>query len=213
MFIKCQSCYHNIEASEEYYGEDIECPSCSVAVSIPYPETEVDFNSAMPTPASTKACPFCAESINAKAIKCKHCGSNLNGESGELGPLILIIPFISTLLILFWVGEMNLLQNPSSSLWLITIGTIILTSALIYLDAKRLKIADQSGNGPFQWAVFSLFLWIVGYPLYFYVRKKWGAKNLIIGGLIVTLVFVATAGLMNKMIEDKKAQIRRVLNY
>ena len=30
---------------------------------------------------ATKACPFCAESINAAAIKCKHCGSDLSAPA------------------------------------------------------------------------------------------------------------------------------------
>ena len=39
MIVRCKSCYHKIEATEEFYGEDVECPNCSTAIYIPYPET------------------------------------------------------------------------------------------------------------------------------------------------------------------------------
>ncbi|MGB9429071.1 MAG: hypothetical protein WCC11_04220 [Gammaproteobacteria bacterium] len=31
-----------------------------------------------------KKCPYCAETIKAEAIKCKHCGSNLSGEISQI---------------------------------------------------------------------------------------------------------------------------------
>jgi nitrate reductase gamma subunit len=33
---------------------------------------------------AVKTCPFCAESVNAKAIKCKHCGSDLRAAPPTL---------------------------------------------------------------------------------------------------------------------------------
>ncbi|MEK7590930.1 MAG: hypothetical protein AAB489_01850 [Patescibacteria group bacterium] len=32
----------------------------------------------------TKQCPFCAESINKNAIKCKHCGKRLDAEANSV---------------------------------------------------------------------------------------------------------------------------------
>ena len=32
----------------------------------------------------TKACPYCSEQVLATAIKCKHCGSSIDGPSGAI---------------------------------------------------------------------------------------------------------------------------------
>lgn len=68
------------------------------AEAIPQPAHEIDryrepyhaapTSSPIPAPsapsASTKVCPYCAETVLAAAIKCKHCGSDLSAEAASV---------------------------------------------------------------------------------------------------------------------------------
>lgn len=61
-----------------------------------------------------------------------------------LGAIMLIIPVITTLLIWFWVGEMNLLQNPRSSLNMLIVLTVVSTGILAYIEAEKLGIGSET---------------------------------------------------------------------
>ena len=124
---------------------------------------------------------------------------------------LLLIPFLSTLLIWFWVGEMTLLQNPGSSLNLIAIGTLFSTAVLAYVEASQLGLGDQKGETkPAVYFISMLLLWIIVYPMYLYHRSKKGKKNLIIGGIVVALIFACSYFLMNQAISDKVNEIQEI---
>jgi hypothetical protein len=133
-----------------------------------------------------------------------------------LGVIILLIPLVAALLSWFWIGSMNLLQNPGSTLSFLAIGTVILTGILVGVEANQLGIGaagdtDKKGRkktGPVGWGAVTMLLWIVGYPAYLYYRSKYGAKNMVVGGIVVALVFLGAISFMNAAIEDQKSNVR-----
>jgi DNA-directed RNA polymerase subunit RPC12/RpoP len=65
----CSHCAQRLSADDDMAGETIDCPSCSKTVTIP--------GTARTIAPTQKACPFCAEPIQMKATRCKHCGADL----------------------------------------------------------------------------------------------------------------------------------------
>lgn len=137
-----------------------------------------------------------------------------------LGVIILLIPLVAALLSWFWIGSMNLLQNPGSTLSFLAIGTVILTGILVGVEANQLGIGapgdtDKKGRkktGPVGWGAVTMLLWIVGYPAYLYYRSKYGAKNMVVGGIVVALVFLGAVSFMNTAIEEQKGEVRRQID-
>lgn len=100
--IVCPGCSQQLDVPEDLLGQIVECPSCNQSIQLPEPEP----SPAPSTPSKqkmvfrkpskktfsfgrtsssqgnkTKACPFCGEEILSVAVKCKHCGSDLNAKS------------------------------------------------------------------------------------------------------------------------------------
>jgi len=162
-------------------------------------------------PSETKKCSFCAELINVDAIKCKHCGSDLakkkatsspKKDSGELfGILMLCIPVVAAMLIYFWVGSSNMMGNSYNILMLIAVSTISITAILAAVEAHQLGFGkSKSGkkeNGPIGLFFGIILMWAIGYPYYLYQRSKRGKKNLVAGGIFVTLLFTSSVFGMN----------------
>ncbi len=134
-------------------------------------------------------------------------------EREGLGYILLLIPIVSSILMYFWVGNMVMLQNPGSFLNLLGIGTIILTAVLASVEASQLGFGKGAKKESSPAAIFlgMVLLWIIVFPYYLYARSKKGKKNLIFGGIIVALIFVAIYVLMSSAINSQLDNIRNLL--
>lgn len=167
-----------------------------------------------------KYCPFCGEEILVIAKKCKHCGSDLESEvlggasskpTTDYGMFLLAIPVVATMLIWFWVSDMNLLQSPGSTMALIMIATILGTAIVAAMEASKVGMKSDREKGtysPTAWFFIISLLWIIGYPVYLFKRKHYGLANRLVAGILVAVVFLGSWIIMSSAIEAKKKEIR-----
>jgi len=136
------------------------------------------------------------------------------GGGEALGTIIVLLPLLATALIWFWVGSMNLFQDPSGSLTMLTLGTIGTTAVLIAVEASQLGMGtklDARGkpsSGPVVWFIFACVFWIVAFPWYLSQRKHYGRRSLVIQGLLIGVIFVGSAFSMGSQVEAQKAKVR-----
>lgn len=176
-----------------------------------------------PVEEELKKCPYCGEEILKVAIKCKHCQSDLQANQqvrfqgrpkSDYGLVLLGIPVVSTMLIWFWVSSMNLLQSPDSSMALIMLFTVIGTAIVASMEASKFGMKSDRKDGtysPISWFFIITLLWIIGYPVYLFKRRKYGLKNHLALGLMVAVVFIGSYGLMSAAIWQKKVEVRNSL--
>ena len=74
----CPECQGSLTVDEADGGQEAPCPLCGKDITIP--------TISKPVGRHTKPCPFCGEQIALSAIKCKHCGKFLSGESEQAKP-------------------------------------------------------------------------------------------------------------------------------
>jgi hypothetical protein len=136
------------------------------------------------------------------------------GGGEALGTILVLLPLLATALIWFWVGSMNLFQNPSGSLTMLTLGTIVGTAIMIAVEAGQLGMGtklDARGkpsSGPVVWFLFACLLWIVAFPWYLDQRRHYGRRPLVIQGIFIGLIFVGSAFAMGSQIEAQKSRVR-----
>ena len=174
------------------------------------------------------ACSECGKEISDKAGACPHCGNPVASAPSPApttaAPLstradyevaLLAIPIVTTLLIVFWVAGMNLLQSPGDTLSLLTIGTVIATAIVAAAEASKVgMVSDRYGKSysPTGWFFIIVLLWIIGYPAYLFMRRSYGLKNRVVAGIVVALIFVGADFAMYSAIEAKKAEVRGKLD-
>lgn len=185
----------------------------------PEVEDEAERTDLRPESASnqqTMYCMNCGQPVNDEARYCEHCGTERGGASKEssvvsgtstgelLGTLMVIVPFCSALIAYFWIGNMTLLEGPSSKLAALTVITVLATSVLATIEAY------QYDTKPLEWFFLMVLLWIFVYPAYLYHRKDYGRRNLLVAGIVVAIIFVAVIGLLWYAIESKKTEVLNI---
>jgi hypothetical protein len=137
--------------------------------------------------------------------------------SEALGTLIVLAPLLSTALVWGWVGSMNLFQDPAGSLFVLSLITIVGTSALVAAEASLLGMGKRPGSngknesGPVGWFIACALLWFLAFPWYLHKRRFFGRRSLALAGLLFGGMFLFSTFSMGAAIEAKKAQIRRDL--
>jgi hypothetical protein len=109
-----------------------------------------------------------------------------------LGGIMLAVAALGT--VFSWCAESNFELGIA-----IAIAVICITAILGGIEASQLGIGsdtDRTAKGkrkytPRNWGAFILGLWIVGFPAYLYRRSRYGAHNLLLPAVIVSLLFLA----------------------
>jgi hypothetical protein len=128
--------------------------------------------------------------------------------------VLLTIPIIGIVLLLTWVAGVALIQGPGSMTNLIVALVVISTAILAAIEASKLGMqADpKEGNySPTQWAFSILLMWFISYPWYLFKRRRFGRANLLVPGIIVSVLFVGVVTVMIVSINQMNQEVQQRL--
>ncbi len=134
-----------------------------------------------------------------------------------VGTIALVLPLGGAALMWFWVGSMNLLQNPSSSLNSVAVLVVFGTAILIGVEANELGMAGPNDSrpratSPLVWGITTLLLWFISFPLYMFTRSKYGVKNRCIEAMLITFLFCLSYFVIGGEIGSEKNKVREALS-
>ena len=182
-----------------------------------------------------KLCPFCAEIIKVKAIKCKHCHSaiepdmvvelvddikldseihsdDINNQRIDYEIGLLGIPLFGILALFFWVSNLSLIEGLSNQFMFIILLVIIGTAVVASLEVSKNKGENIEDFGsPIYWMFTMVIFWIFSYPIYLGKREKLGLKNRFGLGVILTITFLTIVLYLGKSIEDRRTKFQNGL--
>ncbi|SEH04720.1 zinc-ribbon domain-containing protein [Candidatus Venteria ishoeyi] len=217
--IKCKECQSPITVqgknnSNNFFKKDYSSPNLI---------TDRNSNIEKIEKERTKQCSFCGERILFFAKKCKYCSSNLDKSNNNITQstvdyevYLLAIPVIATILIWFWASELNLLQLLVNIMELLMLFTVLGTALIAAKEVNNSGIKPDRKKGIYSattWFFLITFLWVVCYPIYLYKRKYYGLDNKFFVGIIISIIFLVSWGVMNSTIENKKTEIINQLNF
>ncbi len=155
-----------------------------------------------PSVSQTTTCQFCGETILSSALKCKHCGEWLSDSARQQHArsnktqggfwlyAILALPISTAILLFFWISNITVNDGPMFIIFLLTTVNTFATAFFIRNEANEInKSNPQAGVRPFVWFILSIILWPVFYPAWFFRRRKYGLKNLLVPTLISSIIY------------------------
>ncbi|MFC1597358.1 hypothetical protein ACFL5Q_05390 [Planctomycetota bacterium] len=115
--------------------------------------------------------------------------------SDAVAAIMLVLPFVAGILV--WQHEA--VHLTTYAVYLLVAATVVCTALLGYYDMRLLVVCPRSVpppgsplfSRPMDAFVGILVFWALGYPLYFFARRRFGATNLIVPALVATAVFLA----------------------
>ncbi len=165
-----------------------------------------------------KRCFYCAEWIPAPARKCRYCGSDLTSVSStkrptkphvDYGLYLLLVPICSTVLIWLWIGNMNLLQPPGTTLSFIVAATILSTALMAAIEADKLGLKYNRATGtdsPLTLFISLVGAWLITYPAYLHRRSRYGFPSRAIPGTLFALLFAGSVCFFTWAIAERQVE-------
>lgn len=194
------------ECDKEVSDKAMSCPSCgfpisSIGQSIGYEKSPLEESGFTKT---VHVCNRCDLEFDTALRHCPRCSSDVFGTethttytkpkvsaeniNENFGVFLISIPILSAFLCIYWVGQMNLLENPISKLGILMVLTLFGTAISASMECSK-----YGRDNPIAEFAGFILLWVIAYPYYLYKRKAYGLRNLSVLGSVVAAIYLASS--------------------